>query len=352
MIYDGYRSRSALRWEAATKLKGAVRLGLVGRHAPSELCFVEDSIHPMTLGVSSKSLVASAVSASAPGKINLTLDVRNQRPDGFHELRSLVIGVDLRDRVRCIANPKSRITVACGDPSLNSRDNLVVTAATNLAQESGHSGGVTIELEKRIPVASGLGGGSSDAAATLRLCNELWGASLSRAQLATLGAQIGSDVPLFFSLPSALISGRGEEVEAVTLHWSGWVLLVFANCRVSTREVYRAWRPSDGSELPAGEEVGLLEAGSADELSALLRNHLEPAVFRVSSDVARAHQALNRLGFPSIRVSGAGSALYLLFDEQQAAMEAAERVKRQGNGLTTMVVAAPAGESTILYEEP
>ena len=95
-----------------------------------------------------------------------------------------------------------------------------------------------------------------------------------------------------------------------------------------------------------------MEAGSADELSALLRNHLEPAVFRVSSDVARAHQALNRLGFPSIRVSGAGSALYLLFDEQQAAMEAAERVKRQGDGLTTMVVAAPAGESTILYEEP
>lgn len=334
------------------KRQGAMCLGLVGRHTPSGLCFVEDSIHPMTLGVSSKSLVISAVSASAPGKINLTLDVRNQRPDGFHDLRSLVIGVDLRDRVRCFVHQEAQITVSCSDPSLNGRHNLVVTAATKLAQWSGQSGGVKIEVEKRIPTAAGLGGGSSDAAATLRLCNELWDASLSRAELAALGAQVGSDVPLFFSLPSALITGRGEEVEAVTLHWAGWVLLVFANCRVSTREVYRAWRPSDGMGLLAGEEAGLLQAESADELSMLLRNHLEPAVFRVSPDVARAHQALTRLGFPSIRVSGAGSALYLLFDEQPAAMEAAERIKRWGDGLTTMIVAAPAGESSILYEEP
>ncbi len=312
---------------------------------------MKDSICPMSIGISKNSAVTSAAWTRAPAKINLTLDVLGRRPDGFHNLRSLVIGVDLRDRVRCALQPKSEITMFCSDSDLDGARNLAVKAATKLARWAGCQAGLRIELEKIIPTSAGLGGGSSDAAATLRLCNELWATKLGSAELAALGARVGSDVPLFFALPGALMTGRGEEVKPVKLSWSGWVLLVFAGCAVSTREVYRSWRPADGAGLLTGDEASVLEAGSAEELAPLLRNHLEPAVFRVSPVVARAYEALKGLGFAMVRVSGAGSALYVLFDERQPAIEAGETIDKQGDGLKCMVVAAPARESSIYHEE-
>jgi 4-diphosphocytidyl-2-C-methyl-D-erythritol kinase len=285
----------------------------------------------------------TSATADAPAKLNLTLDILGRRDDGFHELRSLAVGVDLCDRITCSVRSQSGITLNCTDPELGGDDNLAYRAAAQLAKRCGKEPALNIELRKAIPVAAGLGGGSSDAATTLRLCNRLWGAGLDRTELATIGAELGSDVPLFFFLPAALLTGRGDRVEPVRLRWSGWVLLVFVDVVVSTAEVYRAWRASDAAGLPSGMDRAILEVSSADELTPMLSNHLEPAVFRVSPTVARACEELDRLGIGPMRVSGAGSVLFRLFDNPEAARNAASRIENHGTGLRTLVVATPAG---------
>lgn len=294
---------------------------------------------------------AVALSAHACAKINLTLEVRGRRGDGYHELRSLVIGVDLRDRVCCRAESQPSVTLSCSNPTLENADNLTVRAAESLARRLGRDPSIHIALEKSIPVASGLGGGSSDAATTLRLCNDLWQAGLEPSELATVGANLGSDIPLFFSLPGAVITGRGEEVEPVRLGWSGWVLLVFVDVAVSTAEVYRVWRSSDVAGRPRGTDGAIVRARTAEEISGLLVNDLEPAVFRVSPAVARAAEALDRAHIGPVRVTGAGSTLYRLFDEKEGARQAAADIERLQLDVTTKVVAAPVGPSPIVSEE-
>ncbi len=297
------------------------------------------------------SAAASDIASSmAPAKINLTLDVLGSRGDGFHELRSLVIGVDLRDRLRCRATTTPGPELNCNDPELCTPENLVCRAAVVLAGRFGRSPSVRFELEKTIPVGGGLGGGSSDAATALSLCNELWDGGLSPRDLARIGSEVGSDVPLFFSLPSAVMTGRGEHVEPVAMRWSGWVLLVFGGISVATSEVYRLWRPSDADHLPSGTADAILGAVSAGEMAAMLSNHLEPAVFRVSGAVARIRDELERAGVGPVRVSGAGSTFFHLFDEEEEARRAAEVVANMPIHVETAVVAAPVGRGSTVNE--
>ncbi len=287
-----------------------------------------------------RSNTSAAIEAKAYAKINLTLGVLGKRPDGFHEIESIAIGVSLHDTVRCALCDEAGVSVVCDDSSIQSSDNLAFLAATRLAERVKPSSGVRIELQKRIPIGGGMGGGSSDAATTLRLCNDLWGGVLDRASLADIGASIGSDVPLFFSLPVAMVSGRGEHVEPVSLKWCGWALLVFGGVLVPTAEVYTAFRESDRSDRGADVNSGVSEASTAAELSTMLYNNLESAVLRVAPDIGRVQHELDRMGLGEWRISGAGSTLFRLFDEQQTAVEAAKRVA-QLTGKQTAVVASP-----------
>lgn len=293
----------------------------------------------------------AGIRGDAPAKINLTLEVLGLRDDGYHELRSLVIGIDLTDRVLCRTSPIPGISVHCDDPTLNHNDNLAVRAARTLAQRCNREPDLRIELHKRIPVGSGLGGGSSDAALTLRLCNSLWQTGLDQTELAAIGAELGSDVPLFFSLPSAVIEGRGERVSPVRLRWSGWVLLICPPIPVSTAEVYRAYRPGDSDGCPSGTDRDILHATSAAELSELLSNHLEPAVFRVCPTVYSLRGVLTFLDLPSVHVTGSGSALYCLFDDPQPALSAANKIQERWSQVTTVVAAAPVGQGPVCSEE-
>jgi 4-diphosphocytidyl-2-C-methyl-D-erythritol kinase len=203
---------------------------------------------------------------------------------------------------------------------------------------------VTLELWKSIPVGGGLGGGSSDAAASLRLCNRFFKPELDKSTLMKIGAGLGSDVPFFFALPSAVISGRGERVESAVIRWRGWVLLVFAGRGVSTAEVYRAWRASDSLPIEAGVERDILRAVSAADINERLRNDLEPAIVRVAPYVAEVRAWLNGLGFGPFRVSGAGSTLYRLFDDLGEAERARSLIETHGFGVRASVVAAPVQE--------
>ncbi|UCE61678.1 MAG: 4-(cytidine 5'-diphospho)-2-C-methyl-D-erythritol kinase [Phycisphaerales bacterium] len=300
---------------------------------------------------SDRSIQAASARADAYAKINLTLDVIGLRDDGFHEIRSLVIGIDVKDEVRCTRRSEPGFTLDCADSALCGDDNLILRAGTALADHTGTRTGLKIELLKRTPLGAGLGGGSSDAATMLRLCNRLWGLGLDDAGLAEVGSSIGSDVPLFLSLPSAVITGRGEQVELVSLSWSGWVLLVFAGGGVSTADVYREWRTVDSSQVPGGMDAAILRATTADELSKLVSNQLQPAVFRVSPSIARTHQQLQRLGFGPMTVSGAGSTMYRLFDDKNDACHIAAEIEHQGLDVATQVVAAPVGQGPIMMSE-
>lgn len=275
-----------------------------------------------------------------PAKVNLTLEVLGRRSDGFHDIRSIVMGVALTDRITCTLSHACAHEFRCSDPELENDRNLAWRAAACFMRETGHAPSLSIHLEKRIPVAAGLGGGSSDAAAVLMACNALLQTGWDESELAHLGAALGSDVPLFFSLPSALIEGRGEVVRAESLKWSGRVLLVQTPEAVSTEEVYRAWRPEDGAEQGSGPDA-VTNAGSSAELMSLCFNALEPAVFRVAPAVARAKGNVEELTRSRFGLSGAGSTFFHLYDDGQAADEAQRRIEAGDPHLRSWIVAAP-----------
>lgn len=273
-----------------------------------------------------------ALQVSAPGKINLTLRVLGKRPDGFHEIRSLVLGVGLRDTLTLEPTSDAEIWLACTCSDLAADEkNLAVRAARLLADSVGGNRDVRMRLEKRIPIGGGMGGGSADAAAALLGLNRLWACGWTESRLAELGSHVGSDVPVFFSLPAAEMTGRGELVKPVSLGWSGWVLLVIGGFPVSTANVYRAWRGDEGSIPPAGAET--LPASDAENAADLLGrsfNDLESAVCAVAPKVSELRNRAARLLDRPLRISGAGSTLFTLYDEREEAEAAAAALEADG----------------------
>ncbi|MEK6676597.1 MAG: 4-(cytidine 5'-diphospho)-2-C-methyl-D-erythritol kinase [Planctomycetota bacterium] len=301
----------------------------------------------------SKLLLQPAISkkiatARAPSKINLTLGIEGRRQDGYHDLRSIVMGVDLCDRVDCTLTSTAELTVDCSNESIRGSANLAYQGVKRFCHAVGVEPFLRFSIEKAIPIGAGLGGGSSDAAAALRLGNFLVNSGKSDSELAEIGATVGSDVPLFFHLPSALMTGRGERVESVTLAWKGWALLVFVGPAVSTEAVYANWQPAEVTRRDPISEGRILQADSADELMTFAHNDLEPAVFRVCSAVGQAMSNLERHGLGPFRVSGAGSALFRLYDEKEKAQRDAAKFEQLGIGIGTAVVAAPTSPGSIV----
>src|SRR5215831_14410834 len=177
------------------------------------------------------------IALRASAKVNLSLEVLGKRPDGFHEIASVMHAVDLADRLTLEAAPT--VSFHADDPELPTDEgNLVVRAAALLREAAGVEAGAKIELRKRIPVAAGLGGGSSDAAAALWGLSRLWGLGWSRARLAELAVRLGMDVPFFLGPGPALATGRGERLEPLGRMGGYALVLVNPGVSVSTREVY------------------------------------------------------------------------------------------------------------------
>lgn len=279
------------------------------------------------------------VRIKAPAKVNLTLDVIARRSDGFHEIRSLVQGIDLCDELSVRSRAGGGVSLRCTGADLpTDTGNLVVRAIERLAEVAGWNAGVDVELHKRIPVAAGLGGGSSDAASALLAVDELWNLAWSREALARLGAEIGSDVPLFFSMPSALVTGRGERVEPTRLAWGGWIVLVSAKLEVLTDRVYAMWRPSDRDPGVEAVPSGLLTAATADELAGYLHNGLQAAVQRVYSDMGCLLEEVKRQSERGAWISGAGSTVYVPCDSAEEAARLADRLEGMGSTATVRTV--------------
>ncbi|MFL6583320.1 MAG: 4-(cytidine 5'-diphospho)-2-C-methyl-D-erythritol kinase [Chthoniobacterales bacterium] len=259
---------------------------------------------------------------SAPAKINLSFRIIGRRADGFHEIDSLMAPIGLADEL-VVERDETRpgISFECDDPSLPADvDNLVVRAAARLLERIGKSGGVRIALRKRIPHGAGLGGGSSDAAATLLAISEVFGASLAPEELLELAAGLGSDVPFFLAQSSARCRGRGEIVIPSPLPRRLQLLLAKPEFGVPTPAAYARWR--DSREL-----VGIDYAPQLfEEVS--FENDLERPVFEKFPFLARLKMWLREQ--PEVGaalLSGSGSTVFAVLRDGADAHAIAQRIK-------------------------
>ena len=266
-------------------------------------------------------------------KVNLGLKVLRRREDGYHEISSIVQSVDLADTLHFRAAAAPRLT--CTDPTLPiGADNLVLRAAalfnSRLPQppQAWH-----IHLEKQIPVGAGLGGGSADAAAVLRGLNRLNGKPFETAELNTLAAQLGSDVPFQILGGTALMQGRGESLKG--LEWRGEVfyVLVYPDVAVSSAWAYRHVGVGLTPESPYLKFVdSRLSGGCVDRavLFRVLENDFLPLIERTYPIVAQLRVLLGSTGALACSMSGSGSTVYGIFDDRTAAGQAQQRLQAKG----------------------
>jgi 4-diphosphocytidyl-2-C-methyl-D-erythritol kinase len=274
---------------------------------------------------------ADAVVVRAPAKVNLFLEVLGKRTDGYHEIATLMVAVSLYDSLEFKEDASPAISLQCDHPDLSTGpDNLIYRAAELLRRRAGSQNGARIRLWKRIPMAAGLAGGSTDAAATLAGLNALWRLGLAEAELAALGAELGSDVPFFFATPAAWCTGRGEQVTPMILNRPLHLVLVSPAEGLSTAEVYR--NASVPAEPLSGAEIrAAAVAGDVEELGRLLHNRLQPAAERLCPAIGELHRRLTDLQPAGQLMSGSGSTLFALCRDASEAQRIA-RALAGGSG--------------------
>ncbi len=267
----------------------------------------------------------------AYAKINWTLDVLGKREDGYHDLKSVMQTIALRDTLRLTADTPETLTFTCDVPDLRAQDNLAVRAALAARRYARPSTpGVRIELSKHIPTQAGLGGGSSDAAAVLVALNTLWQLGLKNADLEEIGAELGSDVPFFIRGGTAEIAGRGERVTPLPDGEQLWLIVAKPAISVPTPAVFRALAPDDYGHGAWTDAVAAAVRAGAPLPFESLHNDLEQGVLRTFREVAEADAALRRAGAPIVRMSGSGSSLFAPFRELDAAARVYELVIASG----------------------
>ena len=264
---------------------------------------------------------SAVIRLDAPAKVNLTLAVLGRRPDGFHELESWVIRINLCDQLEFHSSNRWALHVESDDPAITNDDqNLVTRAAAMLADRAGRPRHAQIVLRKSIPAGAGLGGGSSDAAATLRGLNELWSLNWADDRLAEIGSEIGADVPLFLGPPSAVMRGRGERIEPVENPWRGWVGLILPPYKLATADVYKRYRQDAAASHISLNEIRRLHSPGTRNWGLLLFNDLEPAAFALEPRLARLRETAQNAGGRAVRMTGSGSCLFSVFDGHQDAL--------------------------------
>ncbi|MCA1032842.1 4-(cytidine 5'-diphospho)-2-C-methyl-D-erythritol kinase [Bacillus timonensis] len=263
----------------------------------------------------------------APAKINLSLDVLNKRPDGFHEVKMIMTTIDLADRIELVELDSDTIKIISHSRFVpDDNRNLAYQAASLLKKRFDIKKGVAISITKTIPVAAGLAGGSSDAAAVLRGLNKLWNIGLSMDELAELGAEIGSDVSFCVYGGTAIATGRGEKIEHISAPPHCWVILAKPSIGVSTADVYRNLSLDD---VKHPDVDGMVEAINNKDYSAICNkvgNVLEEVTLNMHPEVAHIKDQMKRFGADAVLMSGSGPTVFGLVQYDS-------RMQRMINGL-------------------
>jgi len=269
------------------------------------------------------------LTVQAPAKLNLTLEVLGKRPDGFHEIRSVLQTINLCDR---LSLQSSQSVIFRSDmPDWVPEKSLVSGAVSLLQETTGCSKGATIEIEKRIPLVSGLGGDSSDAAAALSGLNELWELGLSRGKLLELAAQLGSDVSFLLCGGTALAEGRGEVVTPLPPLPRMWVVLVVPDVPKLTGKTKKLYASLNASHYTDGQITGKLvkTLKESGEFGPSVFNTFENVAFDVFSGLKVYKGHILKLGAPEVHLAGSGPTLFTLFKEKAQAQELYTRCHQQ-----------------------
>jgi 4-diphosphocytidyl-2-C-methyl-D-erythritol kinase len=275
--------------------------------------------------------IKEMLTIQAPAKINLTLEVLAQRPDGFHEIRSVSQTINLCDSLRFRSSRKLRFS--CDNPDFVIEESLVSRAAALLQQASGFAKGATIEINKRIPLSSGLGGDSSDAAAILVGLNQLWQLGLSLEELVELASRLGSDVAFFLHGGTALVEGRGERVTPLPPLPQRWVVLVVPDVPrlpEKTKRLYASLRPNHYTDGQiTAKFIRALKAGGEFK-PLLLFNTFENVAFDYFPGLKVYWEHFIKLGAPNVRLAGSGPALFTMLKNRAQAEDLYTRCQQQG----------------------
>ena len=266
----------------------------------------------------------------ARAKINWTLDIVGQRPDGYHLMDMLMQPVTLADEV-CIV-PAEELTLTTGGSPLLPADesHLALRAAKALKQRTGYPGGAAIHVEKRIPVGAGMGGGSADAAAVLAGLNRLWRTGLNQDELEAIGLTLGADVPFCLRGGLTRTTGIGECMEDLSCGQC-WPLVVVQPCEgLSTKEIFTAYHESGSIRRPDNDRAAsALCTGDAAALNAAMGNVMQPVSEARRPAIAEAIDALRACGAFAAQMTGSGSAVFGAFESMHAAQAAYEAVSHR-----------------------
>ncbi len=253
---------------------------------------------------------------AAPAKLNLFLEVLGKRDDGFHNIETLMLPVSLYDTLSIAATSSPAIELTVHDGWQNTADqtplgaeNLVVRALERLRQRAGVERGANVSLVKRIPMAAGLAGGSSDAAAALLLGNESWNLDWSRNRLASVAAELGSDIPFFLHNGAAVCRGRGEQIDPVTGLGQLHFVVAAPPEGLSTASVYRTCKPSE-TPHDVYPLIEALRAGRWADIARCLKNRLQQAAEQLSQWIDRLKFEFARLDCVAHQMSGSGTSYF------------------------------------------
>ena len=261
-------------------------------------------------------------------KVNLRLEILKKREDGYHELRTILQKINLHDLLHFSLKKERGISIKTNHPNLPvGKRNLVYQAVQSILKKSDYKGGVLIEIEKRIPLGAGLGGGSSNAAATLKAMNQLLKINLPKKELMAMGLEIGADVPFFFLEGAAIASGIGERLKKIELPGL-WFVLIYPNFEVSTRWAYQNFILT--KRRFHFNLHGLLR--TPKEISNLLWNDLEEVVSRECPQIGVMKKMLYSAGALGALMTGSGPTVFGVFSEEGGASEAYKKVKKMVRG--------------------
>ncbi|MEW2274996.1 4-(cytidine 5'-diphospho)-2-C-methyl-D-erythritol kinase [Streptomyces sp. SID685] len=296
-----------------------------------------------------------SVTVRVPAKVNVQLAVGAARPDGFHDLANVFLAVGLYDEVT--VTPADELRVTCAGPDAAQvpldRTNLAARAALALAARRGIEPNVHLHIDKDIPVAGGMAGGSADGAGALLACDRLWGTGASRAELLAICAELGSDVPFSLIGGAALGVGRGELLTGLdvggTFHW----VFAMAERGLSTPAVFREFdRLAEGRRIPepvaSQDLLDALAKGDADALAAAVTNDLQPPALSLFPELAATLAAGRAAGALACLVSGSGPTTAFLTRDAATAEKVAGALSASGTCRTVRTAAGPVAGATVL----
>ncbi|SLM47924.1 4-diphosphocytidyl-2-C-methyl-D-erythritol kinase [Nitrospira japonica] len=276
--------------------------------------------------VSEPTGLSSVVTVSAPAKINLILRILDRRPDGYHNVWSIMQTVALVDEVRLRLSHTGQVRLRCDSSELSGdHNNLVHKAAVAVLERAGTAVGLDIELKKMIPLGAGLGGGSSDAAATIVGLNRLLRLEWSQMEMRNIAQTLGSDVPFFLFAPSAVVAGRGEAVKPVAVQNARWAVLVNPGFGVETRWAYHELATSRQGVRPLSDRQRRLDEQTQvdwPQLKAAAENDFESPVFAKHPALGAIKQTLLSRGAEIALLSGSGATVFGLYGDEQSARRA------------------------------